>query len=61
MKDLDTPYGKTVEEIILDSVADYDFPVIFNFPAGHSQPNMSLKMGCETRIESTENGIKITQ
>jgi len=61
MKDLDTPYGKTVEEIILDSVADYDFPVIFNFPAGHSQPNMALKMGCETRIITTENGIKITQ
>lgn len=61
MKDLDTPYGKTVEEIILDSVAKYNYPVIFNFPAGHSQPNMAIKMGCVTEIETNENGIKISQ
>ncbi|MFA9391436.1 MAG: LD-carboxypeptidase [Prolixibacteraceae bacterium] len=50
MKDNGTPYGKTVEEIILDAVADYNYPVVFDFPAGHQANNFAIKLGCHATM-----------
>jgi muramoyltetrapeptide carboxypeptidase len=61
MKDLDIPYGKTVEEVIFDSVKEYDFPVVYQFPAGHSKENFALKMGMDVSLEITEFGSTIIQ
>ena len=45
MKDNSIPFGKTAEEIILDTVKEYDYPVCFGFPAGHISPNLPLIFG----------------
>lgn len=39
------PFGKDVYAIIADTVADYSFPVLFNFPAGHVDRNLTLPIG----------------
>lgn len=44
-KDNDDPFGATLEEIILNAVRDYDFPVCFGFSAGHESPNLPLILG----------------
>ena len=36
---------KTVYEMIADAVSEYDYPVCFNFPAGHISENLPLTMG----------------
>ncbi|MBN2806164.1 MAG: LD-carboxypeptidase, partial [Prolixibacteraceae bacterium] len=61
MKDHDTPFGKSVEEIVLDAVAEYDYPVAFHFPAGHQPENLAMKMGCRAQLMVDENGVKFTQ
>lgn len=38
-------YGKTAEDIIREAVADYKFPVCFNFPAGHDKNSISIIHG----------------
>ncbi len=43
--DDETPFGKTAYEIIADVVKQYDYPVCFDFPAGHINNNYALVMG----------------
>jgi muramoyltetrapeptide carboxypeptidase len=56
MKDNPIPFGKTAEEIIMDAVSEYDYPVCFNLPAGHIDENMALFFGRE--IDLNVNSIK---
>ena len=45
MNDNTVPFGKTAEEIIIDTIKEFDFPVCFNFPAGHLKDNRALELG----------------
>ncbi len=45
MRDNTIPFGKTAEEIIAEAVAEYNYPVCFDFPAGHISNNNALIMG----------------
>lgn len=51
LKDNTDPFGMDYTEIILNAVADYDFPVCFGFPSGHDVPNMPLVLGVSWRLE----------
>jgi muramoyltetrapeptide carboxypeptidase len=50
-KDTVRPFGSTVEEIVLDVVKGYDYPLCFGFPVGHSKDNVALKLGLPYRLE----------
>lgn len=42
MNDNKTPFGKEAIEIIKETVAEYSYPVCFNFPCGHQNDNRTL-------------------
>lgn len=46
-----TPWGKPVKQLILDAFEDYDFPILFNFPAGHEKENRALILGRNVTLE----------
>lgn len=50
MKDNAIPFGKLPEEIILDAVRDYNYPVCFDFPAGHIDKNLAIYFGREVEL-----------
>ncbi len=55
MKDNAIPFGKTAEEIILDAVKEYNYPVCFHFPAGHIDKNLALYLGRKVKLEIAES------
>ena len=61
MNDNTIPFGKTAEEIILEYIKEFDFPICFNFPAGHLDDNRVLVFGKESILEINENGVILKQ
>ncbi len=61
MKDKTNPFGKSIKDIIFDAVADYDYPVCFNFPAGHGAENVALSFGEKYRLKVAENECKLSK
>lgn len=45
MKDNGSPFGQTALEIIYSTIKEYNYPVCFDFPAGHTDRNLPLLLG----------------
>lgn len=54
-------FGKTVNEIVLEKVKGYDYPVCFDFPVGHQKENYALKCGIRHRLSITANECSLTE
>ena len=57
MHDNTIPFGKTVEEIIMEHVKQYGYPVCFNVPAGHIADNFALPFGKKMRLDITSDSV----
>jgi muramoyltetrapeptide carboxypeptidase len=53
-------FGKSAQSIIKEHVAEYQFPVAFNFPIGHKAPNMAFMHGAIGRLFVTEESITLS-
>jgi muramoyltetrapeptide carboxypeptidase len=43
-------FGKTLYDIVLEKVKEYNYPVCFDFPVGHQKNNFALKCGVKHRL-----------
>jgi muramoyltetrapeptide carboxypeptidase len=59
MHDNIVAYGKTAEEIILEHVSDYDYPICFGFPAGHIADNRALIFGENAHLKVNEGNVNL--
>ena len=53
------PFGKTPEEIIYETVKEYDYPICFGFPAGHIEDNRALIMGSMVELNVDDSVVSI--
>lgn len=60
MKDNTVPFGRTAEEIIVEAVQEYHYPVCFHFPAGHIGRNLALIMGRMARLDVSLEGVRLS-
>src|ERR1700744_708503 len=56
-KDNDIPFGQTVPEIIMEVVKNYNYPLCFDFPAGHIPDNQSLVLGKTFNLSINDNQV----
>ena len=53
-----TLWGTSIEQLILDALSDYSFPIAFNMPAGHEKDNRAMIFG--KTVELTVNNEQST-
>jgi len=49
----------TVYELIADSVAEYNYPVCFDFPVGHTEKNIPLVTGSTVQLSVDKTGTQL--
>tara|TARA_Y100000589_G_scaffold56301_1_gene46626 strand:- start:8153 stop:9067 length:915 start_codon:yes stop_codon:yes gene_type:complete len=51
MNDNNISFGKDAESIIFDTVSEFNYPMCFEFPAGHIRNNRSIKLGLRAKLK----------
>ncbi len=54
-------FGRTIEDIVLEKVAEYNYPVCFDFPVGHQKNNFALKYGALHTLGVHLNECRLTE
>ncbi|WP_100610597.1 S66 peptidase family protein [Confluentibacter lentus] len=54
-----TLWGSPVQQLILDALAEYNFPIAFNMPAGHEKDNRALILGrtVDMKVDKNQSSI----
>jgi muramoyltetrapeptide carboxypeptidase len=59
MKDTTIPFGQTIYEAIGDRIKEYNYPVCFDFPVGHTEKNYALKCGMNYKLDIVKNKVSL--
>jgi muramoyltetrapeptide carboxypeptidase len=59
-KEASLTIGLRVEEMILEHTAAYNYPIAFNFPAGHIPNNLALPMGKKIKFLVNAEIVQVT-
>jgi len=59
VKPEDIPFGSSPEQLILDLVKEYGYPVCFNFPVGHIDDNRALIVGQKARLSVEQKKVSL--
>ncbi|HEX6891825.1 MAG TPA: LD-carboxypeptidase [Chryseolinea sp.] len=60
IKDTSPGFGETVEQIILEKVSQYNYPVGFNMPIGHENPNLAWRSGSTMTLTVNNDGTTLS-
>lgn len=59
--DASISFGEKIERIVLHHTREYTFPVAFNFPTGHENPNFAWKHGSNMQLDVSLNGSSLRE
>jgi len=60
LKGGELPFGETLEEIILNKVGQFHYPVAFGFPIGHDIPNLAWIHGSSMTLKVEIDGSSLS-
>ncbi len=55
MTDTKVPFGKTIDEIVMDVCSDLDIPIISNFPCGHGDYQVTLPVSHDVELNAPDD------
>jgi muramoyltetrapeptide carboxypeptidase len=61
IKDNEIVFGSTCEQIIREHSEEYNFPIAFNFPAGHNDNNVAIKLGANYSLTVETDKTTLTE
>lgn len=61
IKDTDRPFGKNINEVIAELIAEFDYPVCFNFPVSHGKENYALKIGGAYQLSVGKKTVQLME
>lgn len=61
MKDTITPFGQNVYTILNSHIAEYDYPVCFDFPVSHATTNYALKIGVMHSLQVGKKQVQLSE
>lgn len=50
----------TLEKVLIDFFQKYKIPVVFGFPFGHINPNLTIPIGCEVEVDAANGNVDVT-
>jgi muramoyltetrapeptide carboxypeptidase len=59
VKKNNTDFGRSINELILDVLDEYNFPILFDFPAGHEKTNFPIILGRKVILEVSKSDSKV--
>ncbi len=57
----DDEFGKTLQDVVLEKVKKYNYPVCFDFPVGHQRNNYALKCGIMHRLTVSASEVSLRE
>jgi muramoyltetrapeptide carboxypeptidase len=60
IKDTELKFGERVEDIIRNHTSSFQFPIAFNFPIGHENPNLAWIHGAAAHLDVTEHNSNLS-
>jgi muramoyltetrapeptide carboxypeptidase len=60
-KDSDPAFGASVYEIIQSAVAEYSYPVCYDFPVSHDKENYAIKHGADYTLQVTAKKVSVQE
>jgi muramoyltetrapeptide carboxypeptidase len=54
-------FGRTLYDIVLEKVKEYNYPVCFDFPVGHQKENYAIKCGIIHKLEIKNDEVALKE
>lgn len=54
-------FGRTIYDIVLEKIKEFDYPVCFDFPVGHQKNNFALKCGMKHKLNVQTDQCTLTE
>ena len=54
-------FGRTLQDVVLEKIKAYRYPVCFDFPVGHQKNNFALKCGVKHRLTVFANEVSLNE
>lgn len=54
-------FGRTLQDVVLEKIKAYKYPVCFDFPVGHQKNNYALKCGVKHRLSVSADNVTLKE